>query len=63
MTGKGKCQARQLNRARVLLLADKCRKKGAKTDIEIAAILDVSLPTIHRIRLKFVGVRYKVNGG
>jgi transposase len=53
LTGKGECKARQLNRARVLLLSDECRKKGPKTDVEISEILNVSLPTVHRIRLKF----------
>lgn len=38
----------------MLLLSDECRKKGAKTDLEISEILDVSLVTIHRIRRQFV---------
>ena len=50
---KGESKARQLTRARVLLLSDENRKKGAKTDEQISDILDVSLSTIHRIRRQF----------
>ena len=51
---KGEAKARQLTHARVLLLSDENRKKGPKTDEQISEIFDVSLSTIHRLRLKFV---------
>ena len=53
LTRKGESKARQLTRARVLLLSDENRKKGAKSDDQISDILDVSLATIHRIRRQF----------
>ena len=54
LTRKGEAKARQMTRARVLLLSDENRKKGAKSDDQICDILDVSLSTIHRIRRQFV---------
>jgi len=54
LTRNGEAKARQLTRARVLLLSDENRKKGAKSDDQICDILDVSLATIHRIRRQFV---------
>lgn len=45
---QGKKSARSINRARILLLAN-----GQKTDEEIAKILDVSLPTVHRVRKQY----------
>lgn len=57
LTRRGKSSARQLTRARVLLLSDDNRPKGGMTDGEIAEIFSVSLSTIHRIRRQFV------NGG
>ena len=42
-----------MNRARVLLLAEQNRPKGAITDGVIHQILDVSLSTIARIRQQF----------
>lgn len=53
LTRKGEAKARQMTRARVLLLADENRKKGVKSDDQISDILDVSLATIHRIRRQF----------
>jgi transposase len=53
LTRKGESKARQLTRARVLLLSDENRKKGALSDDQICDILDVSLATIHRIRRQF----------
>jgi transposase len=50
---KGEAKARQLTRARVLLLSDYNRSKGALNDDQICDILLVSLPTIHRIRRQF----------
>jgi putative transposase len=54
LTRRGKSSARQLRRARVLLLSDENRPKGAMTDAEISEIFSVSLSTIHRIRQQFV---------
>ena len=54
LTRRGKSSARQLTRARVLLLSDENRPKGPMTDSEISEIFSVSLSTIHRIRRQFV---------
>ncbi len=54
LTRRGKSRARQLTRARVLLLSDENRQKGVMPEKEISAILGVSLSTIHRIRRQFV---------
>src|SRR5438552_18893570 len=48
----GKTAARKLTHARILLLADTAGAE--KTDEEIAAVLAVSLPTIGRVRQRFV---------
>ncbi len=53
LTRRGKSSARQLARARVLLLSDEKRNHGPWADAEIAALLAVSLSTIHRIRQQF----------
>ena len=53
LSSRGKVAARKLNRARILLLADCNRPKGAMTDVAINQILDVSLATIARIRRRF----------
>jgi Mn-dependent DtxR family transcriptional regulator len=50
LTRRGKSSARQLTRARVLLLSDENRPKGPMAASEIAALLAVSLCTIHRLR-------------
>jgi len=54
LTRRGKSNARQLTRARVLLLSDENRPKGRMTDLEISEIFSVSLSTIHRIRRQFI---------
>ncbi len=54
LTRRGESKARQLTRARVLLLSDENRPKGCMKDNEISDILHVSLPTIFRIRRQFV---------
>lgn len=54
LSSRGKVSARKLNRARILLLADENRPKGAMTDSQIHEILHVSLPTIGRVRRQFV---------
>ena len=50
----GNRRARQLTRARVLLLADEHRPNGCLNDEHIADLLHVSRATIHRIRQQFV---------
>jgi len=49
LTRKGKPGARKIKRANILLLAH-----DGKTDLEIAALLQTSLPTVERTRQKFV---------
>jgi len=52
LVGVGKAAARKLTHARILLLAD---TSGAEqTDQEIAAVLGTSLPTVGRVRQRFV---------
>ena len=53
LSSRGNVSARKLNRARVLLLVDQNRPKGAMHDVMIHQILDVSLSTIARIRQQF----------
>lgn len=45
---------RERKRARILLLADKDQEGRAKTDAEIAAQIKVCLPTVNRVRQRFV---------
>jgi len=54
LTRRGKSRARELTRARVLLLSDENRPKGPMTDGQISDIFSVSLSTVHRIRQQFV---------
>ena len=54
LSKRGKVHARTLNRARILLLADENRPKGAMTDAQISEILSTSQPTIVRVRQRFV---------
>ena len=58
MVRRGRASARQLSRARVLLLADEGRK-----DEEITDVLHVSRPTVERIRRRCVdgGVEHALN--
>ena len=49
----GEISARKLARARILLLADQNRPKGAMSDHQIHEVLDVSQGTIIRVRKKF----------
>jgi hypothetical protein len=54
LTRRGKSSsARQLNRARVLLLSDENRPKGSMPDSEMEEIFSVSSSTIHRIRRRY----------
>jgi transposase len=54
LTRHGESKARQLTRARVLLLSDENRPKGKMADAEISEVLHVSIPTIFRLRRQFV---------
>lgn len=54
LIASGEHKARQLTRARVLLLADEHRPDGCLSDAHIADLLHVSGATIHRIRQRFV---------
>ena len=49
LIGQGSPPARKVNRAHILLLADK-----GKTDKEIAGALHTSIPTVQRTRQRFV---------
>src|SRR5919199_876927 len=50
----GRGPARELARARILLKADSGPAGPAWTDQSIAAALDVSVPTVERVRKRFV---------
>lgn len=54
LTGGGSVKVRLYKRARVLLLADESHPDGGKTDAVIAEYVDVSSPTVARIRRRFV---------
>lgn len=54
LTSSGTIKVRKYKRARVLLLADEAHKEGCKSDKEIAERVDISVPTIGRIRRRFV---------
>ena len=45
---------RERKRARVLLLADEAREGGSAKDADIAAQVKVCLPTVNRVRQRFV---------
>ena len=49
----GEISARKLARARILLLSDQNRPKGAMEDHQIHEVLDVSQSTIRRVRKQF----------
>jgi len=50
----GKHAAYKINHARILLKANSNHENGACKDIEIASALDMSIPTIERVRKRFV---------
>lgn len=54
ITRKGSCKVRTYKRAQVLLLANEKQKGGAKSDEQIAEIVNLSAPTVQRIRQRFV---------
>jgi len=53
LTQQGKIGVRQLNRAKILLLADENHAQGQHTDQEIAEKLDISRATVERVRLRY----------
>lgn len=50
----GKADVRRLNHARILLKADESKWGPAFSDVEIAEICDTSIPTVERVRKRFV---------
>lgn len=54
LTMQGRTQVRKLKRAQILLLADEQHSQGQQTDKAIASKLDISSPTIERIRRHYV---------
>jgi transposase len=54
---QGTAAARALTRARILLKADEAPEGPAWTDTQIIAALDVSRPTVARVRQRFVTER------
>lgn len=54
LLSRGKHSSHKLTRARILLKADQGKNKKWLTDKEIAKALDVSIPTIERVRKRFV---------
>ena len=54
LTKKGKAAAYKVNHARILLKADTNIKDGGWIDKEISLALDISIPTIERVRRLFV---------
>ncbi len=54
---QGVAPARALTRARILLKADEASGSSAWTDSQIVAALDVSRPTVARVRQRFVTER------
>jgi len=54
ITKTGSTKVRTYKRAQVLLLADEKQKGGAKSDEQIAESVFLSLPTIQRIRQRYV---------
>jgi transposase len=54
LTSSGTIKVRVYKRARVLLLADEGHPDGSKSDKQIATHVDISIPTIQRVRRRFV---------
>jgi transposase len=54
VTRRGTISVRKYKRARVLLLADENSKDGRKKDKEIIRLVNTSLPTVGRVRRRFV---------
>ena len=53
-TMQGRIQVRQLKRVQILLLADENQASGGQTDKAIAVKLATSMPTVERIRRRYV---------
>ena len=54
LVSKGKAAARELTRARILLLADESEAGPAKSDCEIVDVLGCGVRTVERVRKRFV---------
>ncbi len=54
LTKKGKSPVYKVNHARILLLADTSTEDGGWTDQAISKALDISIPTIERVRRRLV---------
>jgi len=54
LTMTGKTSAYKLNHARILLKADINHSSGGWRDQDISAALDISIPTIERVRRRYV---------
>lgn len=54
LTVQGEIKVRQLNRVKILLLADENHVNGQQTDQVIAEKLDISMATVERIRQRYV---------
>jgi hypothetical protein len=54
LVSKGRCAARKLTRARILLLADQAQGGPAKQDPEIVGALGCGQATVERVRKQFV---------
>ena len=54
MISKGKADARKLAHARVLLQVDQADGAPARTDQEVASVLNLSTRTVERVRQRFV---------
>lgn len=54
LTSSGTIKVRVYKRARVLLLADEGHSDGSKSDKQIATQVGISIPSIQRVRRRFV---------
>jgi transposase len=54
MISRGQAAARKLAHARVLLQSDEAKGAPGRTDAEIAAVLNLSIRTVERVRQRFV---------
>ena len=54
LTTTGKHAAYKINHARILLKADINQENGGYSDEAIASAIDISIPTIERVRRRFV---------
>ena len=54
LLSRGKADVRRLNHARILLQADESKWGPACSDTEITEVCDTSIPTVERVRKRFV---------